>query len=97
MRSRGRVSEKQQPVQKRRERAEVIECDAVPLERPRPRVQERRSFNLLWLIPIAIIGILVFKVLAIIAIVALIVFALPRLLPGGLSGLLRHLMPGNKK
>lgn len=78
------------PVRKRAPRTEVIECEAVPLEPHRPGTRQQRSSKLLWLIPVCIIAFLLFKILAIFAIALLVLFALPRLLPGGVLATIKQ-------
>ena len=71
-------------------RPEVIEVTAVPLERPRPRRPEKRSMNLFGIVVLAIVLFMVFKFLIIAAILLMLVFALPRAVPGGLGRLLQR-------
>ncbi len=92
------MNESNRPTRKPSQHAEIIECEAVPLETARTRrpVVERRSFNLIWLIPVAIVLFLMFKVIAVFLIAILVLFALPKLLPGGFSAVMKALIPKDR-
>lgn len=93
------VSDNKLPVPVSKVSPDVIECEAVPIGAPPRRTAppERRPRNLLWLIPVGIVLFLLFKLIAIVAIAVLILFALPRFVPGGVKTMFRSMFTRGPK